>query len=301
VVLVLLGGVGIYLYEIDRSVTENIHRDLDLPGEVNAGVKRPVKDPQAGETLDYLLIGTDGGDPAADRGGRSDSIMLLHVNQARDQAYVISIPRNTLVTIPGYRDRQKMNTALANGGPPLVVRTLERLTGTRIDHVAMIDFQGFVKLTEDLGGVTVRNRYTFYSHGYTFGAGNVNLSGDAALRYVRERQGLPSELARVENQRNVLKAILAKGLSAAVVADPARFTTFLGNASKRIQVDKTLTNDEIRSTAASIRMKPSAITLISVPLKTKGNDAYAVDRRQLADLSQALREDTMADYVKSHR
>jgi polyisoprenyl-teichoic acid--peptidoglycan teichoic acid transferase len=107
----------------------------------------------------------------------------------------------------------------------------------------------------------VRNRYAFYSHGYKFDTGNITLSGDAALPYVRERQGLPSELARVENQRNVLKAILAKGLSTAVVADPARFTTFLRNASKRIQMDKNLTNDEIRSAATSIRMKPSDITL----------------------------------------
>jgi len=282
-------------------VTENIHRDLDLPPEQSGGEPRPVKDPQADQTLDFLLIGTDGGDPSLDQGGRSDSIMLLHVNQARDQAYVISIPRNTLVTVPG-RGRQRMNTALASGGPPLVVRTLENLTGTRIDHVAMIDFQGFVKLTQDLGGVTVKNRYAFDSHGYTFQTGNVTLSGDAALRYVRERHGLPSELARVENQRNVLKAILAKALSMAVVADPARFTTFLGNASKRIQVDKNLANEEIRSTATSIRMKPSDITLISVPLakKAKGNGAYAVDDQQLAELSQALRKDTMAEYVKSH-
>jgi polyisoprenyl-teichoic acid--peptidoglycan teichoic acid transferase len=184
----------------------------------------------------------------------------------------------------------------------LVVRTLEEFTGARIDHVAMIDFQGFVKLTQDLGGVTVRNRTAFNSHGYTFPAGNVTLSGDAALRYVRERQ--PGELNRVEKQRNVLKAILAKGLSPEVVADPARFTKFLGNAAKRIQVDKTLTNVEIRSTTASIRMKPSDITLMSAPLgkqrKINGEPIYTVDRQQLGELGQALRKDTMAEYLKTH-
>jgi LCP family protein required for cell wall assembly len=292
-VAILLGGSLVYLYEIDRSVTANINRGLDLPPEEIGGDKRPVKDPQVDNTLDYLLIGTDGGNPALDNGGRSDSIMLLHVNQARDQAYVISIPRNARVTIPDH-GKQKINAAFSLGGPPLVVRTVEKLTDTRIDHVAMIDFPSFVKFTEDLGGVTVPNRTAFS----TFPAGPITLSGDAALRYVRERR--PSEEDRVENQRNVLKAILAKGLSPEVIADPARFTTFLGNAAQRIQVDKTLTNPELRSTALSIRMKPSDVTLIPFPVMAERRSAYPVDTGQLRELSQALRKDTMAEYVKSH-
>jgi anionic cell wall polymer biosynthesis LytR-Cps2A-Psr (LCP) family protein len=183
----------------------------------------------------------------------------------------------------------------------LVVRTVERLTDTRIDHVVMIDFQGFVKLTQDLGDITVPNRVPFNSHGHLFPTGNIPLSGDAALWYVRE--GKPGELQRVENQRNVLKAILAKGLSTGVVADPARFTTFLGNAAKRIQVDKTLTNGDIRSTAMSIRMKPRNITLMSAPGASgryKGQDAYKLNPAQLDELKQALRKDTMGEYVKTY-
>ena len=171
----------------------------------------------------------------------------------------------------------------------------------RIDHVVLIDFQGFVKLTDDLGGVTVPNSTAFSGGGHYFPAGNITVSGDAALWYVRQRQ--PNERRRAENQRNVLKAILAKGLSGDVVADPARFTRFLGNAAKRIQVDKTLTNADIRSTAVSIRMQPKDITLISIPLqnerKFNGQRVYPVNTAQLDQLSQALREDTMAEYVKT--
>jgi polyisoprenyl-teichoic acid--peptidoglycan teichoic acid transferase len=303
--VIMLGGSGVYLYEIDRSVTANIKRELDLPPEETAGEKRPVKAPEADQTLDYLLIGTDDGDPELDREGRSDSIMLLHLNQDRDEAYVISIPRTTLVTIPG-EGEQRINGAYAVGGAPLVVRTLEKLTGTRVDHVAMIDFEGFVSLTQDLDGVTVPNRTAFSSQGHTFPAGNITLSGQAALVYVRERHafGQSGELQRAENQRNVLKAILAKGLSAEVVADPFQFTNFLGNAAKRIKVDKSLTNAELRATAASLRMKPSGITLISAPLgketKVKGQRVHTIDRARLAELSQALRQDTMAEYVKKY-
>jgi len=200
------------------------------------------------------------------------------------------------VTIPGH-DRNTINRAFEFGGPPLVVRTVEELTGTRIDHVIMIDFQGFVKLTQDLGGVTVTNRTGFSK----FPEGPITLSGDDALRYVRDRP--PTELQRAENQRNVVKAILAKGLSTGVVADPARFTTFLGNAAKRIQVDKTLTNGDIRSTAMSIRMKPRDITLMSAPGASgryKGQDAYKLNPAQLDELKQALRKDTMREYVKTY-
>jgi LCP family protein required for cell wall assembly len=302
--LVLLFGVsGVYLYEIDRSVTANINREIDLPPEVTGNQRRPVKDPVADDTLHYLLIGTDAGDPELDQDGRSDSLMLLHLNEARDQAYVISIPRNLMVTIPG-QGEQRINAAYALGEAPLVVRTLENLTGSRIDHVAMIDFRGFVNLTETLEGVTVRNRIAFSSHGYNYPVGDITLSGDAALWYVRERRGLPSELIRTENQRNVLKAILSKGLSPKVVADPLRFTEFVGNAAKQIRVDKTLTNGELRSTAASLRLTPGDITLISAPLgrqrRIDGQQVYLVDQSQLAELSQALRTDTMAAYVKKY-
>ena len=163
--------------------------------------------------------------------------MLLHVNQARDQAYVISIPRNTQVTSLATA-QQTINARLRLGGPPLVVRTVEKLTDTRIDHVVMIDFQGFVKLTEDLGGVTVTNRTAFKGGGHNFPKGNITVSGDAAL-------GMSANVSRtsgIERKTSgmLLKAILAKGLSGDVMADPARFTNFLGNAAKRIQVDKTL-------------------------------------------------------------
>ena len=83
----------------------------------------------------------------------------------------------------------------------------------------------------------------------------------------------------------MLKAILAKGLSPKVVADPFQFTEFLGNAAKRIKVDKSLSNAELRSTATSLRMTPDDITLISAPLGTQkkvgGFPAYTVDQAKL--------------------
>jgi len=302
ILVVILGGSGLYLYQIDRSVTANINRGIELPADGPDGAKRPVKDAQADRTLDYVLIGSDDGDPELDRGGRSDSIMIVHLNEDRDQAYVISIPRDTWVTIPGH-GKNTVNAAYALGGAPLVVRTMETLTGARMDHVAMIDFRGFVNFTQDLGGVTVHNRTAFSSHGYSYPAGDITLAGDQALWYVRERAAFSSELERNENQRKVLKATLAKGLSPETVADPLRFTRFLGNAAKVIRVDNDLTDSELRSTAVSLRLKPSEIKLISIPVRPGRQDqkpVYNVDKDQLKDLSHALRKDTMPDYMEKY-
>ncbi|MCH5833744.1 LCP family protein, partial [Salmonella enterica] len=84
-----------------------------------------------------------------------------------------------------------------------VVDAVESLTGTRLDHVAMIDFAGFVGLTEELGGVTIDNRKKFESHGFSYPVGRISLSGEAALAYVREPK--PTEQDRAEHQRDMLK------------------------------------------------------------------------------------------------
>ena len=95
------------------------------------------------------------------------------------------------------------------------MRTLEKLTGVRMDHVVVADFDGFIQLTTDLDGVTVTNKTAFSSHGYDYPKGEITISGEQALWFVRERKQLPrGDLDRAENQRNVIKAIVAKGLSA---------------------------------------------------------------------------------------
>ena len=100
--------------------------------------------------------------------------MVMHLAADRKSAYMISFPRDMYVPIPGH-GKNKINAAFAYGGPQLTVRTLEGLLNTRMDHVALIDFEGFIKLTEELGGVKVYNKYASVSWGY-FPVGNADLS-----------------------------------------------------------------------------------------------------------------------------
>ena len=155
VLLVAAIGAGLlYAATIDRSLTKNLNRGVELPADESS--LRPPKEAQETGTLNYVLLGSDSRDPGNEGNGRSDTILMVHLNAKRNKAYIISFPRDMYVTVPGY-GKNKIN-AFAFGGAPLAVRTLENLTGVRMDHVALIDFEGFIRLTEDLRGVTVTNK-----------------------------------------------------------------------------------------------------------------------------------------------
>jgi LCP family protein required for cell wall assembly len=209
------------------------------------------------------------------------------------------------VDIPGY-GRNKINAAFAFGGAPLAVRTLESLTGVRMDHVALIDFEGFIRLTEDLHGVTVTNKNAFSSHGFEYPKGKITIAGEQALWFVRERHQLPGgDLDRAENQRNVIKAIVEKGLSAKVISDPTTFINFIGNVAKHLTVDNDLTDSEIRRAALSLRLTGKDIELLQAPISgfgstSDGQSIDVVDSAKMSELSSALKKDKLSEYMKKY-
>lgn len=304
VLLVAVIGAGLlYAATIDRSVTRNINRGVELPTDPSS--VRPPKEAQETGTLNYVLLGSDSRDPGNEGNGRSDTMMLVHLNAKRTKAYIVSFPRDMYVNIPGY-GKNKINAAFAFGGAPLAVRTLENLTGVRMDHVVLIDFDGFIRLTEDLHGVTVTNKTAFTSHGFDYPKGKITVAGEEALWFVRERHQLPGgDLDRAENQRNVIKAIVQKGLSAKVISDPVTFTTFIGNVAKHLTVDNELSNGEIRRTALSLRLSAKDIELLQAPISgfgtsRDGQSIDVVDTAKLAELSTALKNDKLSEYLKKY-
>ena len=111
--------------------------------------------------MNILLLGSDSrGDPwtwpkqGAASNQRSDTMMWVHIPADRKNIFLMSIMRDTWVDIPGHGEA-KINAAMAFGGVPLVVQTLEGLFNNRIDHVAIVDFEGFKAITDALGGVEV--------------------------------------------------------------------------------------------------------------------------------------------------
>lgn len=265
----------------------------DPGGTINPG--RP--DVGAPGSLNYLLLGSDS--RGSDR-GRSDVMMLAHVPPSHDKVYLISFTRDMWVTIPG-RGAAKINAGYAYGGVPLAVRTVENLIGTRIDHAVMINFGGFSGLTDALGGVTVNNKHA--TPGYP--KGQITVSGEEALKYVRERYNVPGgDLGRAERQRAVVQGILSKMLSADVLANPAKFNQVVGQLGGFFTVDAGLTNQKIFETATSMRVTGTGdIVSLQAPIagfgRSKGGQSInLVDWPKMRAMAEAIRTGTMGSYPR---
>lgn len=301
-------AVGLYALKVEQSLIDNLTRQDDSLPEDDDPDRPPAPTPEPGAqgSLNYLLLGSDSRDPSnADGDGRSDTIMIAHLDADRQNAYLISFPRDMWVEIPGHGEA-KINAAYSLGGSKLAVRTVEELVDVRIDHVVLADFEGFISLTEDLGGVTVHNKHYSESHGYEYPEGEITISGEEALWYVRERDQLPNgDLDRAERQRIVLKAILKKGLSRSVMADPGKFTRFVSGVAKHVTVDSSLTNEEIRQVGLSLRLTGEDVELLQAPISGFGTspDGQSIDivnEEQLAEMAEALQDDDLASYLEKY-
>src|ERR671912_495319 len=215
IVLALVGGATVFLASLAQQFDQGTEKIADaFPDE---RVRVPEATGPAASAQNILLLGTDSRSTLrsiddAD-GNRSDTMMVVHIPSDRMGATVMSIMRDSWVDIPGH-GTAKVNAALSFGGVPLAVQTVESIIGARIDHVAIVDFEGFIGLTEALGGVTVDNSVEFESShlpGLTYPAGSINLDGKQALAFTRERFAFSDgDYQRVRNQQAFISAILDK-------------------------------------------------------------------------------------------
>lgn len=295
-----LAVAGWYLSRVNNAL-DNIERTEQLPTQYPG---QPTK-PDEYEAVNIVLMGSD--DRYDGGGGRSDSLIVLHVDGTGDNAYLISFPRDMWVPIPEH-GTAKINAAYAFGGPQLTVRTIEELTQTKIDHTAEIDFAGFIGLTDTLGGVTVNNKVASHWREYDFPKGELTLKdGKEALVYVRQRKELPNgDLDRAERQRAVIQAIIAKAASRETLTNPGRFSTMVNDMSRHITVDQSLSSEKIRSLALDSNIRSgSQIHSLQAPItgfgwSSDGQSIAEVDQAGLDELSTALREDTMDEYLQKH-
>lgn len=292
------------------SVTNGLgqlNRTLDLPGRstgpAHAGA-RTTTDPDKGRPVNILMIGSDSRDKVSGD-GRSDTIMVLHLDADRKNAYLISFPRDMWVDIPGH-GKNKINAAYSYGGTNLLAATINRLTGITIDHAAVVDFAGFADLTDAVGGVTITNDNAFSSHGYHYPKGRITLSGKRALWFVRERHALPNgDFGRAANQRKVVKALAAKLATPGTLADPSKLSRVVSNLAKYVTVDKGLSDQSILGLARSMKTAASSLVTLQAPVSgtgmVNGQSVDVVDTRLMHQLATALQQDTVGRYVAAHK
>lgn len=196
----------------------------------------------------WLIVGTDSrsGLSQAEKdklatgdsdGARTDTIMLAHLPTS-GKPMLISIPRDLYVPIPGMGSH-KINAAFNEGGPQLLVKTVEGLTGLRIDHYAEIGFGGFDRLVDAVGGVEMclDKPLNDPKAGLKLKAGCQKLNGAQALGLVRTRAFPNADLERVINQRKFLSALMARASSPSVLLNPFRLFPFLSGVADSLTVD----------------------------------------------------------------
>ena len=301
-VAVLLAGIGIATWYGKSAVDalDNINRDSNL---MPTGERPAPVDPVEGKApLNMVLMGSDtrGGER-----GRSDVLQLLHISGDRQNVFLMSIPRDSYVEIPG-RGKAKINAAYSWGGAPLAVETMELLLDVPMDNTVLIDFEGFKNVIDALGGVTVNNREASSSEGFDFPKGEITLDGEEALRFVRERKNLSDgDFGRAARQRDVIKAVLGKLASGGVLADPGRFRESVTELGKNFTVDEGLTNDNIIRLGWELKgVSPSDIKSFQLPTAGFGwtDDRQSIvllDDDELEELRAALRADDMLSFYES--
>ncbi|HWV26740.1 MAG TPA: LCP family protein [Aeromicrobium sp.] len=197
----------------------------------------------------YLLVGSDsrrgltaeerrelstGGDGGGS--GRTDTIMLLHTGSG--PTTLVSIPRDSIVPIPGV-GTTKINAAYAYGGPKLLVQTLEQTTGVRIDDYVEIGFGGLVQIVDSIGGIEIcpEEDLKDKDSGLDIAKGCQQVDGKTALAYSRNRHSFRTQdIQRVQNQREVIGAIGSKVRSPWTVINPIRYVSTATGAAESLTI-----------------------------------------------------------------
>jgi LCP family protein required for cell wall assembly len=227
----------------------------------------------------------------------TDTLMVVHVPANRRYVKVVSLPRDSWVDIPGH-GRGKINAALGIGGPRLMVRTVEQDTGLTINDYMEVNFLGFVKVIDALGGVNICLPYAVndrYS-GLRMSAGPHHVSGITALEFARDRHSFAAaDLARIQDQQQLISSALTRAISSGTLANPVRLERVLSAASAAIKVDQKFNAVGVAEELSGI--SPSQVTFTTVPLASvryltpSGQSAVLWNSSAAAALFTALKND----------
>jgi LCP family protein required for cell wall assembly len=266
-------------------------------------------------SLNILVLGSDtrsgkenqklGG--GTSEGARSDTAMVVHLDAGRTKATVVSIPRDTLVTRPScplpsggstaVRYNAMFNSAYSVGGAVCAVKTVESITGVRMDHYIEIDFAGFAKLVDALGGVTVTTDEDIDdvdSH-LKLAAGTHDLDGEQALALARTRHGIGdgSDLGRIGLQQKLVKALLEQISSTSLLSEPTHLYSVADAITGSLTTDTGLDSlTELMTLGQSLRdLSADQVTTVTMPVVPAPSDRNRVvaEEPEASKLWESLR------------
>ncbi|GAA3045044.1 LCP family protein [Streptomyces olivoverticillatus] len=295
--LVVLGGTGLgFLY---FKLNGNLN-SVDINAAL--GKDRPVNVDNGSQ--DILVLGSDSrasanGKYGRDEGSsRSDTAMIVHIYAGHKQASVVSIPRDTIVprpscttpegkTSPAVKHAQ-FNEAFTVGGAACAVKTVEAMTDIRMDHYLEVDFAGFQKLIDKLGGVevtTTKPIHDKWSH-LDLSAGTHTLDGEQSLGLVRTRHGVGdgSDLGRIKLQQAFIKALMNQVKSVGMFSSPTKLYGLADTATKAVTTDRELGSlEKLYSFASGLKgIGSSDMHMVTLPV---GDDP--VDHNRVIPVPEA--------------
>ncbi|WP_031043218.1 LCP family protein [Streptomyces sp. NRRL F-5650] len=308
--IVLLGGTGagvLYLKLNGNLSSVDINQAL--------GGDRPAKADNGSENI--LVLGSDtraGGNKKLGGGtddgtARSDTAMIVHVYKGHKKASVVSIPRDTLVDRPECTDTGggdhpaadgvMFNSAYSTGGAACAVKTVESLSGLRMDHYLEVDFNGFQHLVDDLGGVRVTTNEDIKdpdSH-LDLRAGTHRLDGEQALGLVRTRHGVGdgSDLGRIQLQQAFVKALVHQVKDIGLLGNPKKLYDIADTATKTVTTDSDLGSvNSLMSFASGLKgIGPDRMQMVTMPVVYDPADGnrVLVEKDKAQQLWTALKND----------
>jgi LCP family protein required for cell wall assembly len=292
-VLVVAGGA----WGLTGYVNDTIKR-VDA-GTTNAGSTGPLNilvagvDQRAGLTHHQEVVLHVGNDVSFN----SDTLMLMHISADRSRVTMVSLPRDSWVDIPGH-GMSKINAAYGDGGAKLMVQTVEQATGLTINDYAEVNFLGFVKVIDALGGVdiclpqAVDDSYS----GLNLSAGVHHVDGITALAYARDRHSFAtSDLARMQDQQKLLSSALTEAIHSGLLANPVRLSSFISAAVSALTVDQGLNVSALADQMRGITSQD--VRFMTVPLANvdyqapDGEVAVQWDQQAASALFEKLRSD----------
>ncbi|MET9505414.1 LCP family protein [Streptomyces sp. NPDC006622] len=308
--VVVLGGTGLgYVYVKLNGNIKSVDIDQAL------GTDRPTKADNGSENI--LVLGSDTrsgankklGGGADDGSARSDTAMIVHVYEGHKSASVVSVPRDTLIDRPECTDTRggthdaatgvMFNSAYTTGGAACAVKTVESISGVRMDHYLEVDFSGFEKLIDELGGVEVTTTKDIKdpdSH-LDLKAGTHTLDGAQALGLVRTRHGVGdgSDLGRIQLQQAFVKALVDQVKDVGLLTSGTKLYALADTATKAVTTDSDLGSlNSLMSFAGGLKGIGAAdMNMVTLPVRydPANPNRVIVEKAKAQQVWTALRND----------
>ncbi|MFE7193092.1 LCP family protein [Kitasatospora sp. NPDC057541] len=289
------GAAGYAYLRLDGNL-----KSVDI--DARLGTARPAA--AVDGSFNVLVLGSDSrsgnnaGLAGGDTGGtaRSDTAMVLHVNQDHSRADVVSIPRDTLVPRPECTDgkgkavpaakRAMFNSAYESGGAACAVKTVEQLSGLRMDHYVEVDFDGFARLVDAIGGATVTTTVAIHDKdsGLDLPAGEHHLDGRQALAFVRTRHGVGdgSDLGRIELQKQMVRSLLQQAGGIGLLTNPVKLWSVGDTLTRSITTDSALASvNSLVALAQELKgIGPDQLSMVTLPVEPAPTDRDRVVQQQ---------------------